>query len=102
MERSEDHRPDLIEIDLSRITTPHELQERLREALGFPDWYGHNWDAFWDAITGLGLMPARLRFLGWSEFSRAMPLQAQMLIHLLNQANDQQPDTDSMTLVECV
>jgi hypothetical protein len=27
------------------------VSAKLSDALGFPDFYGRNWDAFWDSIT---------------------------------------------------
>lgn len=27
-----------------------EIHERIREAFNFPEWYGRNWDAFWDLL----------------------------------------------------
>jgi hypothetical protein len=35
-------RPALIEIDLSAVTTPIELQVPLWDRLGFPGYYGRN------------------------------------------------------------
>lgn len=46
-------RVQLVEIDLRAITSAEELHSLLMESLNFPGWYGANWDAFWDAITGL-------------------------------------------------
>jgi ribonuclease inhibitor len=57
-------RREVVEIDLSAVTTPGELQLLLMESLDFPGWYGCNWNAFWDAITGLVAMPRRLRLVG--------------------------------------
>ncbi|WP_268800413.1 barstar family protein [Pseudomonas huanghezhanensis] len=39
------------------MASAEELHCVLRGALGFPGWQGCNWDAFWDAITGLIEMP---------------------------------------------
>ena len=37
-------------IDLTGCKYLLELHERIRIALNFPDWYGNNWDAFWDSL----------------------------------------------------
>ena len=29
------------------------LHQRIRKTFGFPDYYGENWDAMWDCLTGL-------------------------------------------------
>lgn len=37
-------------LDLTDCKTWYDMHERFRVALHFPDYYGHNWDAFWDCI----------------------------------------------------
>ncbi|MBP5953865.1 barstar family protein [Pseudomonas sp. P42] len=39
-------RLELVSIDLSEVQSSQALHGMLKEALGFPDWYGCNWDAF--------------------------------------------------------
>lgn len=38
-------------IDLTNCKYILEMHERIRVALDFPEWYGKNWDAFWDMIN---------------------------------------------------
>jgi len=45
-------------IDLSRVTTKEDFLTAVGEALAFPDWYGHNWDALADCLTDLSWMAA--------------------------------------------
>jgi RNAse (barnase) inhibitor barstar len=59
-------RPEVIEIDLSAVTTADELQRLLLDWLGFPGWYGCNWNAFWDAITSLVVVALSLT-PAWGE-----------------------------------
>lgn len=48
-------------IDLKEVNTVQELHDLLSTKLGFPDYYGNNWDAFWDMITDtkIVIMPDR-------------------------------------------
>ncbi|MCP3751515.1 barstar family protein [Pseudomonas sp. SBB6] len=69
----------VVGIDLGKVTSAKELHCLLRDALGFPDWYGCNWDAFWDAITGLVQMPRQLQISGWDAFSSRLPRDAELL-----------------------
>ncbi|MFI1176744.1 CPCC family cysteine-rich protein [Streptomyces melanogenes] len=62
-----------VVIDLSTVRSERDLHEVLKRALGFPAFYGMNWDAFWDAISGLVAMPARLRLIHWAELERWQP-----------------------------
>ena len=41
---------EIIELDLTGCTHQIDIQKRIKEAFDFPDWYGHNWDAFWDLL----------------------------------------------------
>ncbi|HHP1052938.1 barstar family protein [Bacillus cereus group sp. BfR-BA-01354] len=50
------------------MKTTKELHKLLKERLGFPDFYGENWDAFWDAISGLIELPTTVQFIGMKQF----------------------------------
>lgn len=72
-------RPGLISIDLSNVTSALDLHSTLRDSLGFPGWYGCNWDAFWDAITGLVQLPEKLQIVGWDSLSLRLPQDAELM-----------------------
>ncbi|MDD5923613.1 MAG: barstar family protein [Clostridia bacterium] len=40
----------VIILDLTGCKYLRELHERIRVAFDFPEWYGANWDAFWDLL----------------------------------------------------
>lgn len=40
----------IITLDLTDCKYLGELHERIRAAFDFPEWYGANWDAFWDLL----------------------------------------------------
>ena len=40
----------VVTLDLTGCKNWLELHERIRIAFDFPDFYGKNWDAFWDLI----------------------------------------------------
>ena len=88
-------RLELVSIDLSEVQSSQALHGMLKEALGFPDWYGCNWDAFWDAITGLVEMPETLEFSGWDIFSECLPHDAKMLRQCLAELATHYPDLAS-------
>ena len=73
----------LVAIDLSDINTARQLHASLAAALAFPSMYGMNWDAFWDAITGLVDMPQQLELRGWPAFATRLPADAAMLQRIL-------------------
>ena len=40
----------IIELNLTGCKYWYDLHERIRLAFNFPEWYGKNWDAFWDLL----------------------------------------------------
>lgn len=81
----------LVEIDLRNARTPDQLHQLLEASLGFPGWYGRNWDAFWDSITALVEMPAILRLTGWEEFASRLPHDAQLMKRCLDDLSKTYP-----------
>lgn len=85
-------RRDIVQIDLNAIQTADQLHELLRDTLDFPGWYGMNWDAFWDAITGLVEMPKRLRLVGWSSLVERLPRDANLMKSCLDEMAEEEPE----------
>jgi RNAse (barnase) inhibitor barstar len=81
-----------VTIDLSAINSPRQLHAALAAALGFPAMYGMNWDAFWDAITGLVDMPQQLELRGWPAFAARLPHDAAILQRSLARLAQDMPD----------
>ena len=61
-----------IHLDLTGCKTWQELHKRIKDTFDFPDFYGQNWDAFYDlmrtevdvskvVISGVYTMPAELQ-----------------------------------------
>ncbi|MEN7528687.1 barstar family protein [Cupriavidus sp. DL-D2] len=93
-------RHEIVEIELGDIESVAQLHTRLMTQLEFPDWYGRNWDAFWDAITALVEMPLVLRLKNWMEFERRFPSDAKLMVNCLANAARQYPCFASR--IECV
>ncbi len=79
----------LITIDVSNVKKAKELHLLLKEKLEFPDFYGENWDAFWDAITGLVELPDKLEFIGWANLQKKLPRDATLMKKCLIDYNKQ-------------
>ena len=84
-------RKSLITIDLTKIYSIDELFPVLSEALDFPGWCGENWNAFWDAITGIVEMPEHLQLNGWSTFQNRFPENAAIMKECLDDVSKQYP-----------
>lgn len=74
-------------IDLRQAKSVDEAHAMLQLTLKFPDFYGSNWDAFWDAITGLVTMPRVLKLKGWEAFANRFPHDAAILKEIINDYN---------------
>ncbi|MEG1114780.1 MAG: barstar family protein [Janthinobacterium sp.] len=81
-----------VTIDLSEINSPRQLHAALAAALGFPSFYGKNWDSFRDAITGLVDMPQQLELRGWPAFAARLPHDAAILQRSLARLAQEMPD----------
>jgi RNAse (barnase) inhibitor barstar len=92
---SQEHieRRSLVKLDVRAVGSVRELHERLAEALEFPAFYGKNWDAFWDSITGLVEMPRRLVITGWSNVASRWPKDAEIMLGCLRDLNEQHPSS---------
>jgi ribonuclease inhibitor len=72
---------DELEIDVSSVVTRGELHELLARALGFPDYYGRNWDAFDECIREVEI-PASVRILGVESLQQRLPREAALFCGL--------------------
>jgi RNAse (barnase) inhibitor barstar len=75
-------------IDLKEITSIQHLHGIFKKQLGFPDFYGNNWDAFWDAITGLVEIPETLVLSGSAYFAATFPADHKILSRIIQEYND--------------
>lgn len=87
----DDLREEVVKINLANVTNKNELQVLLKNSLDFPEFYGGNWDAFWDTITGLVELPEEIIFEQWSVFSELLPEEAIKLTNTLEAFNTEYP-----------
>ena len=72
---------------IGEIKSINELHHLFKGRLQFPDFYGMNWDAFGDAITGLVTMPDELVLAGFSKFKEQFPGDALILEDIAKEYN---------------
>lgn len=83
---------DITTIDCKGIKTIEDLHNLLAEELLFPSFYGNNWDAFWDAITGLVEMPKSLTLINFEHIEKMFPKDWAILKKCLEDMNTQYPN----------
>ena len=69
-------------IDLSSVTDLWDFHDIIAEALDFPDYYGCNWDAFWDCLTDI-FGDVRITLYGFKRFEQIASEEASILLELL-------------------
>lgn len=75
-------------IDCSTVSTIEDFHRLLSNRLGFPSFYGKNWNAFWDAVTGLVEMPKQVTFKNYKQFKSKFPTDCQILEKCLSDMNN--------------
>lgn len=86
-----DDRIEIIVVDVTGVQTSKELHLILKKKLSFPEFYGMNWNAFWDAITGLIEMPKKLVIHGWHSLYKSLPDDAKIMRKMLCEFNEEYP-----------
>lgn len=79
--------PRTISIDFTGCKTGYEMHSRLQKALGLPDWYGKNWDAFWDSFRDID-NNINLEIHGLNELSANMTWNRNTLLTILQENKD--------------
>jgi ribonuclease inhibitor len=62
-----------VVVDLAGISSEREIHQVFASTLRFPDFYGANWDAFWDVLTGFDCFPRRLTIAGIDHLRSEFP-----------------------------
>jgi RNAse (barnase) inhibitor barstar len=84
--------PEEVEINVSEVESAQQLHQPLYEALHFPDYYGANWDAFWDVMVSENVLPMRLVIHGWEVLEWKLPREAQLMRKCLVGYQEERPD----------
>ena len=79
-------------IDFRNVKTYLEMHFVIREALDFPDYYGCNWDAFWDCLTNMVGCPIHIEILGINVIEKKFDNAAQMMIDALREFKHYEDD----------
>ncbi len=80
---------DPVEIDLLGVVRARDIHVAFSTALHFPDWYGHNWDAFWDLISSDYPLPDRLALRGLDHIERLLPDEATKMLRCFAAYNNE-------------
>ena len=60
-------------VNLSEVRSESDIHEAFASEFKFPEFYGANWDAFWDVLTGFGCFPNRFTIIGTENLRERLP-----------------------------
>jgi ribonuclease inhibitor len=83
-------------VDLANVSSVEELHALLASTLGFPVWYGKNWDAFWDCISDpqLSELGSRVILRGFNFLEASFPSAAANLSACLSDLPSVRPEVE--------
>ena len=80
-----------IELHFEKLRSTNELHDLLFNSLNLPDYYGKNWDAFWDVIESENVLPEQLILHNWSALENNLPREAKLLKQCLIDYQNKKP-----------
>jgi hypothetical protein len=88
---------------LGPTTSKDEFLAHAAEVFEFPEWFGGNWDAFYDSLTDLEWLPAQKGYLvvfaGWSELAAGDPAAFETAMEAFRDATDAWAESETPMMV---
>ena len=72
-------------VDFTNVNYYLEMHAVIKSSLDFPDYYGCNWDAFWDCLTDMYGDPTYIRIIGIEVIERKFDGAAEKMIGILKE-----------------
>ena len=72
-------------IDFTSVNYYLEMHAMIWHALDFPDYYGCNWDAFWDCLTDMYGDPIHIEIIGIEVIEEKFDGAAEMMLEILKE-----------------
>ena len=76
---------ELYTIDFTNIGSYFDMHRIIQESLDFPDYYGCNWDAFWDCLTDMLGRPIHIEIIGLEVIKRKFGDTADKILEILKE-----------------
>lgn len=70
-------------LDFRNIQYYGEMHQIIKEALDFPDYYGENWDAFWDCLTDMVGRSIYIQIFGMDVLEEKFPGSGEKMLEIL-------------------
>ena len=90
-------------IDFSDVKTYWDVHRIIKESLDFPDYYGENWDAFWDCLTDMAGRKIHIEIVGLDVLRCKYEDTADKMLDILREFQQEcAHDFDDEILIEIV
>ena len=76
---------DLYTVDFTGVNGYTEMHRIIQKSLDLPDYYGCNWDAFWDCLTNMVGRKVNIEILGLDVIERKFGQEAQIMVDVLKE-----------------
>ena len=76
---------DKYTIDFRGVKYYYDMHFTIRDSLEFPDYYGCNWDAFWDCLTDMYGDPIHIEIIGLDVIRRIFDGSADKIIEIFKE-----------------
>ena len=73
-----------VTLDLTGCKSLGEIHQRIKKAFDFPDFYGQNWDAFWDLLRN-ECDANKIEVLGEDTVSKELEPSIEMINEILQE-----------------
>ena len=72
-------------IDFTNVERYSDMHFIIREALDWPEYYGCNWDAFWDCLTNMLGRPIHIEIIGLEVIERKFGNASKVMVETLKE-----------------
>jgi RNAse (barnase) inhibitor barstar len=72
-------------IDFKNVKGHFDMFEIISTAMEFPDYFGNNWDAFWDCLTDMRGRPIHIEILGIDVLQQKCGEKAAIMVEALRE-----------------
>ena len=94
---------ELYTLDFSKVNYINEVHQIIKDEIDFPDYYGMNWDAFWDCLTDMVGDPIHIELVGMERVQNIFPRHAKIILDILKELkhwnNDKYKDQIKIEIV---
>ena len=78
-----ENKTDKYTIDFKDVKNRYDMFEIISTTMDFPDYFGNNWDAFWDCITDMANLEMQIDVLNFDVLKMVSEKDAAIFIELL-------------------